>query len=173
MVEIRTLAAEDAALFRDIRREALRTAPHSFGESLEELEATQLEATVARITGGLPDSFILGAFSGERLCGIAAFARETYRKRRHRGLVWGVFVRAEMRGRGIARRLLTELLDRVRQLDGLLVAELSVATSEPGARALYASLGFQSFGIHRRALRMPDGAFVDEENMYLDLDGGC
>jgi RimJ/RimL family protein N-acetyltransferase len=38
------------------------------------------------------------------------------------------------------------------------------------AQALYRSLGFKSFGIEPRAMRVGD-KFYDEEHMVLQLDG--
>jgi hypothetical protein len=43
-----------------------------------------------------------------------------------------------------------------------------VATSQPAARQLYLSLGFESFGCERHALKIGD-VYVDEEHMSLSL----
>ena len=53
-------------------------------------------------------------------------------------------------------------------MQGVRKVQLSVITSQPAARRLYASLGFRSFGIEPRALHV-DGRYLDEEYMYLRL----
>jgi ribosomal protein S18 acetylase RimI-like enzyme len=82
--------------------------------------------------------------------------------------VWGVFVRPEWRGQGIAAQLLDELLARARQLAGLEQLQLSVVTGQEAAVHLYQSLGFQQYGLERRALRIGEH-YVDEFHMVLFL----
>ena len=51
----------------------------------------------------------------------------------------------------------------------LSVVYLTVTLGNDAARRLYAELGFRTYGIERRGLRV-DGVFHDEELMTLDLD---
>jgi ribosomal protein S18 acetylase RimI-like enzyme len=75
-----------------------------------------------------------------------------------------VFVDAEYRGRGVARAILLRLLEMVQEISGLHCVLLNVATTQEPARGLYASLGFCSFGVEPRSLKVNDH-FVDEEHM--------
>jgi len=51
----------------------------------------------------------------------------------------------------------------------LALLHLAVTRGNEAARRLYLGLGFQIYGVERRALRV-DGVWYDEELMMLDLD---
>ncbi|MGP8234474.1 MAG: GNAT family N-acetyltransferase, partial [Limisphaerales bacterium] len=59
------------------------------------------------------DNFVFGAFQEGQLVGTAGFFRYPLAKARHKGRIWGVYVRANCRGRGIGRALLIALLERI------------------------------------------------------------
>jgi hypothetical protein len=56
----------------------------------------------------------------------------------------------------------------VREQAGIERILLMVGTSQPAARQLYLSLGFESFGCEPHALKVGD-VYVDEEHMVLQL----
>ena len=62
--------------------------------------------------------------------------------------VLNVCVRAEYRGRGLARKMLLYLIDRAR-LAGMYEAFLEVRPSNTTAARLYHSLGFEQVGVRR------------------------
>jgi len=166
-IEIRRLAETDAETFYKFRLRALISEPRAFGESAEEWRRNTVEDCAARLPGGA-ESFVVGAFDGGDLVGTVGFFREQRAKRRHKGHIWGVFVAEPHRGRGISRALMTAAIAQARTLDGLLQVQLSVGATQAAARALYASLGFRSYGIEPQGLRV-DGEFVDEEQMVLSF----
>lgn len=163
-LEIRKLGRDDAAAYWGLRLEAIEREPLSFGQTPEEHRLISMEETVALIEK--PDSFLMGAFDGDTLVGIARFERETALKERHKGHLYRVYVSASHRGRGIARSLIRAVLKKVREDTTCEQILLSVGTFNHAARSLYASLGFISCGIEPRALQA-GGAYVDEENMIL------
>jgi RimJ/RimL family protein N-acetyltransferase len=110
----------------------------------------------------------MGAFVGGQLAGMAAFARESKVKMRHKGGVFGVYVTAAMRGRELGRSILVALLDRAAHIEGIEQIVLAVTTTQSAAMGLYRSLGFESFGCERRALKV-GGRYVDEEYIVLYL----
>jgi ribosomal protein S18 acetylase RimI-like enzyme len=166
-MEIRFLTPEDAVEWRRLRAEALETDPEAFSSSLEEHSRLSLDEVKNRL-GGASDSFVAGAFEDGRLVGMAGFHRETGPKVRHKGRVWGVYVTASNRGKGLGRDLMREILKRVARIEGLDQIHLSVTETQAVALKLYRSLGFETFGREPRALKIGD-RMMDEDYMILRL----
>ena len=167
-MEIRVLTSADAAEYWRIRQDMLEREPDAFSSSATEHRATTVEETAARIGSDPVNSFIVGAFVNGELIGTAGFDRERGQKNRHRGYLRRCFVSERARGAGIGRMLLTALLERAAAIDGIEQVVLSVTTTKVAALKLYRSLGFESFGCERRALKV-GGRYFDTEHMVLDL----
>lgn len=164
-IEIRRLTqadAADAALYRDIRLEALSANPEAFSSSFEIENAQPLSWFSDR----LGSSTVLGAFCEAKLVAIAAFAIQQGQKMAHKGVIWGMYVRPGARRAGIGRRLLEAILDLARQRVELI--QLTVVRDNADARRLYASLGFVEYGMEKNALKQ-DGRYYDEVLMAKDL----
>jgi ribosomal protein S18 acetylase RimI-like enzyme len=162
---VRRLGESDAAAFRALRLEALAAHPEAFGASWE-VEAEQPPACFAE---RLARNAVFGGEVGDAgLAGVAAFAVPEAPKLRHKGVLWGMYVRPEARGTGLASALVARVLDHAR---GAPVEEvrLSVVASNAAAVRLYESAGFAAYGRERRALRVGD-AYHDEVLMARRLD---
>lgn len=168
-MDVRALIESDAEAFWRVRLRALRDHPEAFGMAYEDARATPLEEIAERFrttyTGR--ESFVLGAFD-PALVGITGCFREEGGKRRHKALIWGMYVAPEARSRGVGRALLVEAIARARQWPGLAQIHLGVMTENTAARRLYRSLGFEVYGLEPRSLRVGE-RYLDEEHMVLRL----
>lgn len=166
MLNIRLLEECDALEFIRLRLEGLQNDPVAFGSSWEE-EQTRTPESVGPRLRAMPDgNFVVGAFQDERLIGITGFVRSDRPKTRHKGFIWGVYVTPEARGKGVARALLTSVLERARGYADLDQITLSVSVTQAPARRLYASLGFEVYGYEQHALKIGD-TYIDEEHRVL------
>jgi len=161
-IELRRLGAEDASAYREIRLEALADSPHAFSSTLESEQGQPLERFAAR----LADDFVLGAFSGPHLVGVAGFYVQPKPKHRHKGMLWGMYVRPDHRAAGIGRTLVEAIIEHARQHVELL--QLFVIADNLPARRLYANLGFVKYGIERNATKY-QGQYHDDVLMALPL----
>jgi len=166
-VEIRVLAAADAEAWSKLRVEGLEKDAEAFSSSLEEHRKLHPEEVQKRLAQE-PQKFVMGAFSGGRLVGAAGFYRETGPKTRHKGHVWGVYVTAAMRGRGVGRKLMEALLSQAAKIDGLEQIQLAVTTTQTAAASMYRSLGFEPFAREVKALKIGE-RYIDEEYLVLWL----
>ena len=167
-MELRLLTPDDAEAFWHLRREALSNDPASFADSTEEHFATTIETAREHLRKNDPASnFVIGAFEDGKLIGTAGFFRRPNNKERHKGHIWGVYVRPESRGKGIASALMKEIVRRARELDGIEQITL-VASANLSAQRLYKALGFQSYGVEPHSLKIGD-QYIDDVLMVLWL----
>ena len=161
-IDLRRLGPEDAAAYREIRLEALADSPHNFSSTLESEQDQPLDRFAAR----LADDLVLGAFSGPRLIGVAGFYVQPRPKHRHKGMLWGMYVRPDHRAAGIGRKLVEAIIAYARRHVELL--QLFVIADNLPARRLYTSLGFVEYGIERHATKY-QGQYHDDVLMALPL----
>lgn len=163
MAEVRRLGPDDWPAWRALRLEALERHPEAFGAALEDERALSAGAWANRLRA----TVVFGAEQRGDLIGCAGLFLETAPKKRHKGVLWGVYVRAEARGAGFGRALVGRVIEaarqRVRQL------HTAVVDDNPIARRLYLDVGFVPYGREPRAIQVAD-RFLDEELMVLSLD---
>lgn len=162
---IRRLVASDVEAYVAIRREALEREPFAFGSSPGEGVAHSIGE--ARTMLDDRQQAVFGAFDFD-LAGIVGVRRQSRRKLRHKAELWGMYVRADRRGRGFALRLMEAAIAFTRELDGVRWVHLAVTEKAEIAAALYEKLGFVVWGIEPAALCI-DGVDVSEKHMVLRL----
>lgn len=171
MITIRPILPEDAELFWSMRLAALKNHPEAFSSDYGE----SLKKPLLAVADGIQnddDDFILGAFTERsKLAGMVGFHREQKRKLHHKGSVWGVYVDPQYRGQNIAKTLMKELISRASRIEGLKQINLGVNAANDSAKRLYATVGFQVYGVERDSLYC-DGTYFDEELMVYRLADG-
>ncbi|AZK45183.1 GNAT family N-acetyltransferase [Paenibacillus lentus] len=168
MIQIKNIKQEQAEGFWKLRLEALRTHPEAFYTSYEDSVQTPLDEVAKRIMNK-QDDYILGAFKEDgQIVGMVGFKRGQGMKFKHKGMIWGIYVAADYRGKGIAKELLQEVLRRGKDIEGLKQINLSVVTANKVAAGLYKILGFETYGTEKNALEY-NGRGYDEEYMTYYL----
>jgi RimJ/RimL family protein N-acetyltransferase len=164
---MRRLGASDAADYRALRLEGLAGHPEAFGASWED-EAARPAAWFAE---RLERDAVFGGWVGgdPGLVGVAGLLVPEAAKLRHKGVVWGMYVRPRARRTGMGAALLARVLDHAR--GAVEEVRLSVVASNAAAVRLYAAAGFEAYGVERRALKV-EGRHHDEVLMALRLGRG-
>lgn len=167
-MSIRILNEFDAQLYQELRLSALKINPEAFGSTYEREAKFTLETVVERLKPN-DNKFVLGAFEDKNLLvGIVTFVRESSLKIAHKGNVFGMFVKPEMRGQGLGKLLLLELIKKSKDCIGLEQINLTVISSNNPAKNLYRSIGFQIYGVEKNALK-DNRKYFDEDLMVLKV----
>lgn len=155
-IEVRQLTEDDAEIYREIRLQALELHPEAFQATYESAAELPLDAFRQR----LRRYALFGGFIEGALCGIVGFLPLKNPKISHKGLIWGMYVKEEARGSGLAEKILEAVVDYARdEVEQLL---LSVIEDNARARRFYEKMGFELYGLERRALKIGD-RYYDEE----------
>ena len=160
----RPLAGENAEIFRRLRLRALKENQSAFLESYDEAAGQSLDYFRERIE----KNWIIGCFDADELVGVTLLAQMQGQLQRHKGYIGAVYVALEMRGRGVAQRLLALAIERAETL-GLELLQLGANAHNPALIALYEKFGFTEYGIDRHVTKLVDGSYVDDVLMVKFL----
>jgi ribosomal protein S18 acetylase RimI-like enzyme len=163
-IEIRRLSPADAADYREVRLAALEDAPEAFSSRYEIEAARPEEAFAAR----LQTSVVHAAYRERRIVGMAGVAPRSDSAEPRCAFLWGVYVRPETRGLGVASRILhAAIATALEHYDEI---TLDVVVGNHAALALYEKFGFARRGKPRP---MQTGVgYRDEISMVKCLRGG-
>jgi GNAT superfamily N-acetyltransferase len=135
MVTVRETVAGDWQALRDIRLEALRTAPDAFGSTYEGEASRGEEHWHNRIArGGTFLAYLPGAPDPAGLIGGYTEDPQTVE-------LVSMYVRPDARGRGVSDALVATVVDWARTMNATTV-HLWVTETNASARALYERCGF-------------------------------
>jgi ribosomal protein S18 acetylase RimI-like enzyme len=166
-MRIRRLGVEDADRLKTVRVAATMESPASVKPTTqEELERSTDEFKKKLVWDS--HNYILGAFDGDHLVGIAGLRRERGQKVHHTAILWGIYVIPQYRGQRIATRLVEAVVGIARDIPEVMQIKLCVHTKNVAARRMYMSSGFESYGIERNVIRIGEESF-DEELMMMTL----
>lgn len=135
MLSIRRLDVSDALEMRRLRLQALQTDAQAFSARHE----NESQLPIGAFEDKLRNNFIIGAIADGLVGMVGVCLADTPAVRR--GMIWGMYVDLEFRGRGIATRMMEEIIRFAveQQWESL---HLSVAAANTAARTCYESLGF-------------------------------
>jgi ribosomal protein S18 acetylase RimI-like enzyme len=158
---IRLVTPSDLQTFRDLRLDALRSNPEAFSARYADSAAQPDEFWLERIRQGAGGSSgaIYVADTGAEFAGMAGIRRDEGAKVRHSAMIWGVYVRASMRGLRIADALLAACLAWA-EAEAIRIVRLSVVSTNASALRLYVRHGFAVYGVDPEAHDI-GGTFYD------------
>ncbi|WP_106498033.1 GNAT family N-acetyltransferase [Lentibacillus sp. Marseille-P4043] len=167
-MDIRTLNVADAQSYRSLRVEALLDSPEAFVTTYEEEMSKKdpIHETATKLKH--KNSIHFGAFKKEKLVGTVTLQLETFKKTKHKAHLLAMYVSPDARGMGIGRALLTETINKAKEL-GIEQLQLTVVSNNEAAKTLYTQCGFTVYGVEKEALKIND-LYVDEVDMVLFLN---
>lgn len=130
--------------YKAIRLLALKTDQQAFGEPysrpsewLDEKWQERLKTAIEKKT-----SSMLFARVDGKLAGMIGWYRSEEDLLNHTANIWGVFVKPEHRGRGIAKSLMETILKELDAIEDIKMVILEVNSDQESAQKLYEKFGF-------------------------------
>ncbi|MCP1420859.1 ribosomal protein S18 acetylase RimI-like enzyme [Pseudomonas laurylsulfativorans] len=163
---IEQLDASHALDYRALMLEAYDLHPQAFTSSVRERAAMPLGWWESRLTGKL--DLVLGAFEEGRLAGIVGLAFEPREKARHKVTLFGMYVTAGVRQRGLGYKLVQAALVEAQNHAGVRLIQLTVTAGNAAAFNLYQRCGFVQYGLEPMAVRVGEDYF-DKLHMWREL----
>ncbi|MBR0462379.1 MAG: GNAT family N-acetyltransferase [Erysipelotrichaceae bacterium] len=169
-ITLRSAEKEDAEMVLDFM---IKTADQtdfllSTSDYFRKISVEEEEAWISRHIES--DSCILIVIKDGKMIASSQIDFMTAReKERHRSSV-GITVEKEYWNKGIGTIIFKEFIDIARNHQGTEQIELGVIITNERARHLYEKMGFRETGVIPRALKLPDGTYLDEILMTRFLD---
>lgn len=139
-IRIERLGVEAWRALKALRLEALRLEPAAFNSTYAESLTRPDEAWQERL--GNPRCATFMARAGEWPVGMAVVCRGTDEGDARVAIVSSVYVNAGYRRQGVARRLLSAIIEHLRAHPEIATIRLWVSPSQQAARRLYDTIGF-------------------------------
>jgi ribosomal protein S18 acetylase RimI-like enzyme len=165
-MSIERLDAKHALEYRALMLEAYDRHPQAFTSSVRERAAMPLSGWESRLTSKL--DVVLGAFEEGKLAGIVGLAFEPREKVRHKATLFGMYVSAGVRQRGLGVQLVETILAEARCHPELRLIKLTVTAGNDAALKLYLRCGFIQFGLEPMAVRVGEEYF-DKIHMWREI----
>ncbi len=146
---IRRIKAMDAGIYRELRLEGLKNNPEAFGASFND-EAGKSLFWFEEL---LEKNNVLGGFTDDgTLVGVLGIRVSEAAKLKHKGMLWGMYIKPEVRGTGLAKLLAERVIKHAKSVVEEVL--LTVVASNVAAVKLYERLGFKEYGLEPKALKI-------------------
>jgi len=152
--------------YKNLRLEALKNEPTAFAASYEEKASKEDEYwqnQLKKFQEAQEDSMWFAEADG-KLVGMAGWYRNNTEKLRHTATIYAIYTNPEFRGKGIAGRLITSVLNELESKPEIVKIDLNVNTKNEAAANLYKKLGFEVVGTLHKEIFV-DGEYFDEYEM--------
>lgn len=164
MIRIEEITADQIEIYKELILKGLVEAEECFRITPKDERSEPFPTT------NQTDSFTIGAFDENKLAGVASFKRDGMirKKLRHKGILFKIYVHSEYRQRGIAKKLIQEVIDRVSLIKDIEQINLTVIPTNKHAKAIYENFGFKTYGSEEKAIKWK-GKYFNEDQMKLTL----
>ncbi|MFG0246452.1 MAG: GNAT family N-acetyltransferase [Phycisphaerales bacterium JB052] len=169
MTEPRLIKRGDLDAYRRLRVAMLKEAPWAFA-SLPYVELSSHPSVVKQWLDDPGNDLVVLDHPDQRgeLASAVGIQRETKAQFRHKAIAWGVYTIPEYRGQGLGEAAMRHAIEVVRSWRGVETLLLHVTGGADEVLALYASLGFETWGVEPDGVRL-GGASYDVHRMRLRL----
>ncbi len=148
--------------YKELRLEALKKEPQAFGANYNETVSKPDDVWIERVKAseiGDKDLMYFAEVNGKLIGMIGAFFN-TNEKNQVVSNIWGVYVNEQFRGKGIGKKLMEQLINRVESNNKSKIIKLKVTRNQKEALSLYQRFGFKIVGTIKYILG--DGKEHDE-----------
>jgi ribosomal protein S18 acetylase RimI-like enzyme len=162
---IKNLSAKDWRDYKSIRLEALKNEPLAFGASYREeknLSKTDWQEK-------LVSKKVYGLYARDQLIGINAIRYENGEYFKHIANLTGLYIKPEYRKRGFGEKLMSHILNELKNSPKILKVRFSVGVTQKTAISLYRKFGFKKIGHSHKEMRVGN-KFYDEIQMEMILN---
>jgi len=150
-MKIRKLTEADYKLYKEIRLESLVKDPNAFGSTYE-YDSVQADDYWKST---LNSYHIFAIFDEDKVIGCAGLDTSSMERFKHNAKLWGMYVSEEYRGKGLAFKLIEELVNYAKN-NGITQIHLSCIKENLAAFKFYEKLGFEIYGIMPKAVKIGD-----------------
>lgn len=158
-MRIEQLNPEQTERFLIYRSTALSADSDSFRFAVNDDMVVGVESWRTRLS----TDYVVVVCEDGQWVGVGGLTRLTETKLAHKGVIWGMHVMPKERGSGVAKMIMTALIEqargRIRQL------QLTVMADNARAIAFYRSFGFEQYGLEPASV-LRNGEYADELLMW-------
>jgi RimJ/RimL family protein N-acetyltransferase len=154
MIEIKKLPLERWEDYKNLRLEALKNEPYSFGSSYQEEVSLSKEVWLSRMNNAL------FASSNDKPIGMVVYTFDNQLNNKHIARIHGLYVNREFRNQGIGLRLMYQAIALIHENKDIRKVELAVNPEQNFAVRLYNRCGFSSIGVYKNEFCI-DGQYCD------------